>query len=168
MTPTQLSVLDYCRERLTSSGISPTLQEIGDHCGVSRPRVAQIVDRLAQDGLLKRTRGRHRGIALGGMADIRAIATAAILAELGRRGETLDGLARPARPMLGRGTVTCAADCCSSSVQRGHLYCRSHWFSLPLALTQRLKVAFGAGDQIAYQEAFFEAQSRIDGSWRSE
>ena len=70
--------------------------------------------------------------------------------------------------MTRRGDVPCAHDGCSLTVERGHLYCRGHWYALPLALRERLIVANRRRDHAAYQEAFSEAQLRLDGTWRGE
>lgn len=168
MTGNELAALDFICDRLARSGLAPTYREIGEKVGVTASGARYIALRLDANGLIRRSSGRYRGLALAPKADLRGHTSDALRAELARRGETIGALDKPERTALGRGSVACAADCCTTEVQRGHLYCRSHYFSLPHGLRQRILSAFGRKDVSAYQEAFQEAQARIDGSWKGD
>ncbi|MCL2701146.1 MAG: transcriptional repressor LexA [Phycisphaerae bacterium] len=54
MTPRQLQVLRYIRDFRNQNGYSPTMQEIGDHCGFTKITAFEHVGALVKKGLLKR------------------------------------------------------------------------------------------------------------------
>lgn len=165
MTPAQLKALDYIRD-LSSAGITPTMREIATRLDLSGPSGAKrVVDCLVDSGHLTRRPGRTRGLEIAGQPDLRVVPTEAMIAELGRRGKSLDALRGGPRTNMGRYVATCAADCCQIEVRRGHLFCRQHWFSLPDSLQKRILAAFGADDGDAYELAITEARDRIDGSY---
>lgn len=159
MTPQQLKILDCVRD-MRAAGISPTIREIARQVGLSGPSNAHtLVGRLVDSGHLTRRAGRTRSIEIAGAPDLRLADTAAMLAELGRRGKSLDALRDGGRVNMGRHAVTCAAHRCHIEVRRGHLFCREHWFALPSALRARILDAFGAKDTAAYERAVTEARS---------
>ncbi|RIA44081.1 hypothetical protein DFR49_2318 [Hephaestia caeni] len=161
MTPAELKTLDYVRETIAGLGYAPTLAEIGAQVGISTGAAGRIVGRLADDGKVVRDYYRHRSLRLPEAPDLTTIPTVALRAELGRRGETFDGIATFERRVFGR-AVSCAADSCQIEVKRGQLFCRRHWFSLPLSLQQDIKRAFAAKDTGKYQVFVSEARDRID------
>lgn len=163
MTPNDVKVLDFVRERIAVTGFGPSIVEIGRHLGCkgkSHPHT--IVDRLVDEGYLKRIPNRARGLRLADTPDLRAAPTDALRAELARRGETFDALADRPRGQFRRGVATCAADCCREEVRRGKLFCRRHWFLLPFSLRQDILAAFAADDEALYQLYVSEARDRID------
>ena len=165
MTPTAMKALDIVRDRIETIGVPPTLGEIGHACGCSRPAARQLLRSLEDSGFVRVTPAKHRGIALADRPDLRKATTASIMAELARRGKTLEGLSGRAPVNYARGAVTCAGDACFVEVQRGMLFCREHWFSLPRELRDRILATFGAKDIDGYQDAVTEARGRIDGSY---
>jgi repressor LexA len=56
VTPRQLEILRYIRDFRSQHGYSPTMQEIGDHLGLTKVTVFEHVGALEKKGLL------HRGI----------------------------------------------------------------------------------------------------------
>jgi hypothetical protein len=166
VTPNELKALDLVREQIATSGIAPTYEELSGELGVTKQGAMHIVDRLAREGLLRKTPARTRGIRLADVPDLRAVPAAALTAELARRGITLAALDAPSRRPAQAGDVHCAHDSCDLTVERGHLYCRGHWFALPQDLRLRLVDAHRRRDHAAYGQAFSEAQLRLDGTWR--
>ena len=167
MTPLEQRALDYVREHIARAGFAPSVRETGERIGLRSSNGAhRVLSSLVAQGLLRKTGSGARNLALADQPDLQAVPTDLLRAELARRGMTLEALQRPARrarPAMGRDTARCAADTCCSPVQRGHLFCRPHWFSLPDDLRGRILAAFGAGDADAYQDAVAEARDRVDG-----
>lgn len=56
VTPRQLEILRYIRDFRSRQGFSPTMQEIGDHLGLTKVTVFEHVGALERKGLL------HRGL----------------------------------------------------------------------------------------------------------
>lgn len=164
MTPAQLKVLDAVRVRI-DAGFTPTHAEIGRACGVTSQAVGYTLRQLVEMGHLSRHPRRHRAIALPDRPDLRTVSSEHLQAELARRGVTFGAIDGYHRPTMARGSVTCAADCCQQTVRRGHLFCRQHWFALPVDLQRRILSAFGAQDVEAYELAVTEARDRLDGSY---
>lgn len=54
VTPRQLEILRYIRDSRTANGYSPTMQEIGDHLGLTKVTVFEHVGALEKKGLLLR------------------------------------------------------------------------------------------------------------------
>jgi repressor LexA len=63
VTPRQLAVLTYLRDYRARLGYSPTMQEIGDHLGLSKVTVFEHVKALERKGLLVRE-GKHKARSL--------------------------------------------------------------------------------------------------------
>ena len=86
MTEKQKQVLDWVAAFIKQKGYSPSYQEIADGCGLSsRSKSFMLVNRLIAEGHLIDGNGRHRSLRL---ADpVARISTAALRAELDRRGE---------------------------------------------------------------------------------
>ena len=162
MTPLELKVLDYVRERV-ASGVPPTLEQIGVQAmgGAVKSNAYRVVSSLVSQGKLSRQRGKTRGIALADQPDLTAASTEQLKAELARRGVTLEALAVPTRMAFGR-AVSCAADSCQMQVRPGHLFCRDHWFSLDRGLRDGILAAYGAKDVDRYQELVSRARDTID------
>ena len=60
------AILDFVSERIGSSGFAPSIREIGDAVGIaSTSQIAGHLDALCSLGLLERTTGTARGLALG-------------------------------------------------------------------------------------------------------
>lgn len=161
MTPGQLQVLDCVREMLTYE-VSPSVREIADACEISVTQAHMRIAALVDCGALERGAGKVRNLKLVGVPDLRAVPTDAIRAELARRGVTLDALSTRTRPAIGR-EMTCAADTCGHVVQRGHLFCREHWFKLEPGLRHRILRAFADKDVSTYQRLVAQARDEIDG-----
>jgi repressor LexA len=64
LTPKQLEIIRFIRTYADDRGVAPTLQEIADHFGVSKPTVFEHIEALQAKGALKRERQRRRTIAL--------------------------------------------------------------------------------------------------------
>lgn len=169
MTPSQLRVLDLVRERITGTGYAPTIREIVAVVGGGVGGVHKIVDDLVAAGHLARSVGEVRGLRLVDMPNLRVVGTAALRAELARRGVTMEALMPRETKAVGRWgarSVTCAADTCGNAVRPGMLMCRTHWFALPRDLQDRIKQTFARRDVDAYQAAVTTARDLIDGgSW---
>ena len=112
---------------------------------------------VAKGALIKRGTG-HRAWVLPGVPDLRTIATSRLIAELGRRGETLDALRVPEQRSWSRRAVTCACDFCDVVVPFGHLMCRPHWFAVPWDMREAIKAANSQGDADAYGDLVWRAK----------
>jgi repressor LexA len=67
ITARQKTVLDFIASLLESRGYPPTLREIGEHLGVSGTLgVMKHLDALERKGLIRKTAGSSRGIAITG------------------------------------------------------------------------------------------------------
>ena len=54
VTPRQLEILRYIRDFRSQNGYSPTMQEMGDHLGLTKVTVFEHVGALVKKGLLRR------------------------------------------------------------------------------------------------------------------
>ncbi|MFP4107031.1 MAG: transcriptional repressor LexA [Phycisphaerae bacterium] len=63
VTPRQLEILQYIRDYRNRQGYSPTMQEIGDHLGLTKVTVFEHVGALERKGLLQRG-AKHRARSL--------------------------------------------------------------------------------------------------------
>jgi hypothetical protein len=161
MTPQQTRVLDLVREHIHATGIAPTYQEIADELIVSKTRIHSLVEKLVAGGQLTRRKHVHRPLGLPDHADLTIVPTELLRAELARRGEMLEGLVERPAPL--GGSVACAAAGCCSRVTVGRVFCRRHWWALPLAMQQALKAAHGRDDLAAYHAAFLVCQKHLAG-----
>jgi len=57
-------ILNFIRRFWKDKGYSPSLQEIANYSGVTRPRAHQIVKELIVEGKLKKTTGKQRSLTL--------------------------------------------------------------------------------------------------------
>ena len=64
LTPRQLEIVNFIREYFADKGYAPTMQEIANHLGVSRPTVFEHIEALEAKGALQRQALRSRGIEL--------------------------------------------------------------------------------------------------------
>jgi hypothetical protein len=154
------AVLDVVRDRITVAGFCPTIAEIARSAGVSSSEAHRAIDRLVQAGKLAKSPRARRGLELVDAPDLRLSPTAAIVAELRRRG--IDVAHRPSAA-VGRRAATCAADTCGESVKVGYLMCRRHWFMLPDNIRFGLKAARAAGETARYQALLTTAVDIADG-----
>lgn len=161
MTPRQLRTLDFVREML-ANGISPSVREIAKCLNLTVSGTQAHIQALVEAGALERGPNKVRNLRLPGIPDMRTIPSEVLAAELARRGMTLASLDTRAPRAVGR-QVTCAADTCGAVVQRGHLMCRRHWFTLPPKLRTDILGAFGRKDVEAYQHHVATARDLIDG-----
>lgn len=163
MTPALVKTLDMVRTRIESTGYAPTLDEIAEATGATKSRVHARIADLDRRGKLRKISNRARGIELAEVPDMRTVPSDLLRAELARRGETLSALSTGERRAYGRRAVSCAADSCGIEVPKGHLFCRRHWFGLPLDLRQTILRTFAARDVNAYQDAVARARDIADG-----
>lgn len=158
MTPIEVRTLEFVRDFIDTRGFAPSLVEIAKDLGVSRPRVTQLVKALVDQGRLTKAGRKWRSLEIIGVADLRAVPTSRLQAELGRRGVNLSALAVPGLRNWSRSAVTCACDFCDIEVPRGHLMCRPHWFALSYQMQEDIKRANSAGDVDAYQDLVWRAK----------
>jgi repressor LexA len=64
LTPRQLEIVKFIRTYVAEHEYAPTMQEIADHLGVSRPTVFEHIEALEARGAIKRQRVRSRSIEL--------------------------------------------------------------------------------------------------------
>ena len=64
LTPRQLEIVKFIRTYVAEHEYAPTMQEIADHLGVSRPTVFEHIEALEARGAIKRQRTRSRAIEL--------------------------------------------------------------------------------------------------------
>jgi repressor LexA len=64
LTRRQLEIVRFIRDYVAEHELSPTMQEIADHLGVSRPTVFEHIEALEARGALTRTRTRSRALEL--------------------------------------------------------------------------------------------------------
>lgn len=90
MTPVQIKALDFIRDRIAATGVSPSYCEIADAIGGgSKSHAFRVVHELIEDGLLQRGRaGQRRSLRLP-EENIFTVPTVTLLAELRRRGVSL-------------------------------------------------------------------------------
>lgn len=161
MTELQLRAFDFVRDHITISGVAPTMAEVAKEIGVNPSRARELVDGLVRRGRLIKERGKARGLSLPQAPDLKLVGTDELKSELARRGALLDALPR-SQPLYSRNGRSCAADSCHMQVRRGHLFCRDHWFSLPLTLREGILQAHRRRDAGQYQELVTKARDRID------
>jgi len=169
MTPNEIAALDYIRERITVAGYSPTVKEVGVHIGVSNPGALKIVNALVDARHIRRVPCKKRGIELLGVTDLRSTDTATIVAELKRRGVE-PGAFNADRPRRSARDVSCAVDCCDTTVQRGHMFCRDHYYSIS-ELTRRalhrthkrFQSSRRREDERAFRTAYYAALAEATG-----
>jgi hypothetical protein len=168
MSPHQVQTLDFVRERIAGAGYCPTYREIAAEVGTTPSYAHRLVAELVDAGKLRRRPGARRGLELADRADLRGVPSDALRDELARRGETLGALSREPRA-YGR-NPGCAADTCGAAVERGHLFCRTHWFALDRDLRDGLLTAHSRArrtrspaDASAYQALLTQARDAIDG-----
>lgn len=170
MTPRQLEIFDFVRERIDMLGVSPTYQQIADHFGMTKSNAFAHVEELIGDGLLARTRARgdkrKNSLIPVGVPDVRRVPTSRIQSELARRGLTFEALDSGVRKAFAKGAVTCAADCCDNEVRRGQLFCLKHWRAVPCDLQDAILSAHRRRDRDGYQAAVAEARDVAAGYGR--
>lgn len=64
LTPRQLEIVRFIRDYAAEHGYAPTMQEMADQLGVSRPTVFEHIEALEAKGALRRERARSRAIEL--------------------------------------------------------------------------------------------------------
>ena len=64
LTPRQLKIVRFIRDYVAEHEIPPTMQEIADHLGVSRPTVFEHIEALEKKKVLARKPTLARGVAL--------------------------------------------------------------------------------------------------------
>lgn len=160
MTPRQLEVLDFLREFIAASGLSPSVRDVARRFGMGVSSAWTVIDALVDAGALVRGPDKVRNLRLADQADARAISTDAMVAELKRRGVAVIERRNPA---LGRHAKTCAADTCGEAVTVGMLMCRRHWFMLPRDLQDGLRRTSGAGETARFQALLATARDIADG-----
>jgi repressor LexA len=64
LTRRQLEIVRFIRDFVAANELAPTMQEIADHLGVSRPTVFEHIEALEARGALTRTRARSRALEL--------------------------------------------------------------------------------------------------------
>ncbi len=64
LTPRQLEIVEFIRDYTAEYEYAPTMQEIADHLGVSRPTVFEHIEALEAKGALSREPTRTRTISL--------------------------------------------------------------------------------------------------------
>lgn len=87
LTPHELRALDFIRNRIAETGIAPTYQEISTEIGwKAKSGAHRVVDALIRQGALVRRPNTLRGLALADGPRLFTVPTAALRAELARRG----------------------------------------------------------------------------------
>lgn len=176
MTPLQLKAFDFIRDTIGSTGVAPTYDEIAAHMGTTKGRAHPLVTSLVEQGLLARALNRSRGLQLVNVPDARSLDTQVLRAELARRGFSLDSLVEPRekpRPgPLAQGTASCAGTFCRDKVEVGRLFCRPHWYTVPVDIREglltlhRAAVAGNAEAEGDFLALFNEARDIVDASMR--
>ncbi|MBM4018693.1 MAG: transcriptional repressor LexA [Planctomycetes bacterium] len=64
LTPRQLEIVKFIRAYAAERGYAPTMQEIADHFGVSKPTIFEHIEALQARGALRREANRRRTIEL--------------------------------------------------------------------------------------------------------
>ena len=90
MTPVQVKVFTFIQERIESTRVCPTLEEIAAVMGVkSKSNVCRVIDRLVRDGYIVRGAAKSaRNLRLAN-DNLCRVSTSALMAELERRGVRL-------------------------------------------------------------------------------
>jgi len=87
VTRDEVKALDFIRERIATTGCSPTLEEIAAEMGLSaKSNAHRLVDCLVRQGALVRRANVTRGLRLADTPLLTAIPTDVLRAELYRRG----------------------------------------------------------------------------------
>ncbi|AJP73143.1 LexA family protein [Sphingomonas hengshuiensis] len=166
MTPNQSQALDFVRERITKAGFAPTLKEIAEQVGVSEPGARRIVEALAAQGYLQRKPGMTRGIELPG-SDLRVVDSAALCAELKRRGEWPVAERRGASD----GGDCGAFGCRDAAVHDG--FCGHHWGLIPPGVLRSLQERARwlheeptIASRRAYMQVYQMVRDMLHSTWR--
>lgn len=170
MTPRQVEVLDFIRDRITRAGFAPTYQEIGKRFDTTKANAHRYVNQLERAGKIRKFSNRERGIELAGDGvDLLTVDTDRLRAELERRGALAGAFHRAPHHPRASGTTPCAAVGCQTSVRRGHAFCWQHWTKISPATQQLLlqthRVACmteDPDDALRYQEAFGQAKDEAE------
>lgn len=94
MTGHQLALLDFIRGEIEGKGVAPTFEEMRAHFGwKSKASGHRLVQQLLSEGKLKRRGGHARGLSIPN-ASLAGVTTAALEAEMRRRGAGAVALAR--------------------------------------------------------------------------
>ena len=75
LTPNQIRVASFIRDFMESAGYAPTLDEIANGLGVTKPTVQQYLAALEEKGVLRRKRYAHRSIEITDPEFMRAAGT---------------------------------------------------------------------------------------------
>jgi repressor LexA len=75
LTPKQMRITEFIRDFIEDREFSPTLDEIADGLGVTKPTVQQYLTVLEEKGVLRRERYAHRSIEITDPAFMRAAGT---------------------------------------------------------------------------------------------
>ena len=62
LTPKQRRIMELLAEYIEERGYSPTMEELADRAGISKPTVQQYLETLERKGAISRTRYSHRSI----------------------------------------------------------------------------------------------------------
>lgn len=86
MTPLQLKLLEFVRDRIGQTGLPPTYDELADHAGHrGKSSVHRAIDALVRDGeLVRLPKAGARNLRLP-MPSLIAVPTAVLQAEIDRR-----------------------------------------------------------------------------------
>lgn len=167
MTPRQAQVLGYIRDYRALRGISPTYREIAEALELGGKATAfRVVQELHDMGRVKFAEHHHRAIELIDDVDLIAVSTDQLRAELARRGVTMDALMTP-RVIGHSATPRCAHDACPEMVERGQLFCRTHWYALSPAQQRAITEAFGRRDLVAFEAAVRAARDALSAMRRA-
>lgn len=169
MTPPQVQVLDFVRTRITVAGFCPTYQEICDEVGLtSKSSAHRLVRELVASGHLVQLPGKRRGLDVPDAIDLRSVETAALIAELRRRGVEPGAFSADQSARRSGQTVHCAVRGCDDAVHLGHLFCRDHYGSITELTRRRLHATHkryrssrSRRDEAAFREAYQTALDEI-------
>lgn len=101
MRSRKLQALDFIKGFFARWGSSPSLGEIAAELGVSNKRAHELVGQLADEGLIRRRKGKHRGLELVGGKGPMSQADA--LLQLRECGWVVDNDAKTVAPTLPEG-----------------------------------------------------------------
>jgi len=98
LTPRQLSIFEFIRDKIQNRGYGPTVREIGDHFNISSPNgVMCHLKALEKKGLIEREEGKSRAIKITGEAlaqergfPLRGLVAAGVLQEAIDQDEHID------------------------------------------------------------------------------
>lgn len=60
MSPRRRQLLMFVHDQVSTTGVVPTMQEMGDALGITTSSVRELLDRLEADGHVRRPLGRNR------------------------------------------------------------------------------------------------------------